>query len=335
MDVGDTLKGSELVIRPFRPGDEVAVSNGFNDVFNLDRSLDEWAWKFPPQPGGRLIMLAEIEDDLLAHYAGMPVRFTINGREWNAAQIVDVFSTRAARRGFTRKGVWVRTVEAFFDAFGSSGRSPMFYGFPSPRPLRLGVLQLGYDAVEPQPIVYLSRRPAAASSSRWRHLYRAELAADWEPRLDELWRRVRRSYPVAAVRDADRALHRFAGHPSIRYHRFLVLPRFGRTPVAFVVFRTDEGRCRWVDLLWDHRHPEALELINHLSMGLAAQTGAEIEELWLNGDPVGQKLLEGRGFARSEVPGKLVMVARSFDPELDVTDLDGRVYLTMADADLV
>ncbi len=335
MDVANQLNGAELRMRPFCPGDEGAVNDGFNQAFSLERSMDEWAWKFPPQQEGRLIMLAEIESDLLAHYAGVPVRFSIDEREWTAAQIVDVFSTRAARRGFTRKGVWVRTVEAFFETFGRSGRASLLYGFPSPRPLRLGVLQLGYDAVEPQPIVYLSRLPGEASSSRWRHLFRAELAADWEPRLDDLWRRVRRSYPVAAVRDADRALHRFAGHPTVHYHRFLIFPRFGRAPVAFVVFRTDEGRCRWVDLLWDHRHPGALELINHLSINLAAQTGAEIEELWLNGDSVGQKLIEGRGFARSEVPGQLVMVARAFDPDLDVTALDGRVYLTMADADLV
>jgi len=329
------MSQAELVIRPFRPGDETVVNRGFNEAFRLDRSLDEWAWKFPPQPDGRLIMLAEIEDTLVAHYSGMPLRFTIDGREWSAAQIVDVYSTRAARRGFTRKGVWVRTVEEFFGTFGRSGRASLLYGFPSPRPLRLGVLQLGYDAVEPQPIVYLKRDPSSSSSSRRRSFYRAELAADWEPRLDDLWRRVRRDYPVAAIRDADRALHRFAGHPSVRYHRFLVFPRLGRTPVAFVVFRTDEGRCRWVDLVWDHRHPGALELVNHLSIQLAAQTGAEIEELWLNGDLAGQQLLEDRGFGRSEVPGQLVMVARAFDPELDVTSLDGRVYLTMADADLV
>lgn len=326
---------AELVIRPFEPGDEQAVNNGFNQTFRLERSLDEWAWKFPPQPDGRLIMLAEIEDALVAHYSGMPVRFTIDGREWSGAQIVDVFSTRAARRGFTRKGVWVRTVEEFFSTFGDSGRANLLYGFPSPRPLRLGVLQLGYDSVEPQPITYLSRIPGEASSSRRRHLYRAELASDWEPRLDVLWQRVRGSYPVAVVRDADRALHRFAGHPTVHYHRFLVFPRFGRTPVGFVVFRSDEGRCRWVDLLWDHRHPGALELINHLSAGLAVQTGAEIEELWLNGDPAGQERLEARGFRPSEVPGQLVMVARAFDDEVDLAALDGRVYLTMADADLV
>ena len=103
----------------------------------------------------------------------------------------------------------------------------------------------------------------------------------------------------------------------------------------FVVFRSDEGRCRWVDLVWHHRHPGALELANHLSAELAAQTGAEIEELWLNGDEAGKTLLEGRGFLQSEVPGELVMVARAFDPELDLAALDGRIYLTMADADLV
>jgi hypothetical protein len=280
-------------------------------------------------------MLAEIANSLVAHYAGVPVRFGIDGRVWNAAQIVDVFSTRAGRRGFTRKGVMVRTIEEFFTVFGRSGRTDLLYGFPHPRHLRLGVLELGYDSVEPQPIVYLSRSPRVAGSSRRRHFYRAELAADWEPRLDDLWNRVRKWYPVAAIRDADRALHRFAGHPHVHYHRFLVFPRFGRSPVAFVVFRSDGGRCRWVELLWDHRHPGALELVNQLSIGLAAQTGAEIEELWLNGDPDGQDLLEARGFSRGEVPGKLAMVARAFDPELDVTDLDGRVYLTMADGDLV
>ena len=326
---------AELVIRPFEPGDETEVNRGFNETFHLDRSLDEWAWKFPPQESGRLIMLAEIDDALVAHYAGMPLRFTIDGREWSAAQIVDVFSTRAARRGFTRKGVWVRTVEEFFSVFGESGRATLLYGFPSPRPLRLGVLQLGYDAVEPQPICYLSRRPGPSSSGWRRRLYRAELAADWEPRLDRLWMKVRGDYPVAAIRDADRALHRFAGHPTIHYHRFLVLPRFSREPVAFVVFRSDEGRCRWVDLLWDHRHPGALDLIDHLSSGLARQTGAEIEELWLNGDPKGRDRLTAGGFEMSEVPGKLVMVARAFDEELDIGALDGRVYLTMADADLV
>jgi hypothetical protein len=335
LDVGEKLSAADLVIRPFEPGDERTVNDGFNAAFNLNRSLEEWAWKFPPRPGGRYIMLAEIDGNLVAHYAGTPVRFAVNDRVWNAAHIVDVYSTKAARRGFTRKGVWVRTAEGFYDHVGRSGRAPLMFGFPSPRALRLGVLQLDYGAVEPQPIVYLSRSPGAASTGRLRHLYRAELAADWEPRLDVLWQRVRGDYPVAAIRDANRALERLAGHPTVRYHRFLILPKLARTPVGFVAFRTDDGRCRWVDLLWDHHHPGALELVNHLSLSLSRQTGAEIEELWLNGDSAGEALLQERGFARTEVPGQVVMGTRVFDAEIDTDAITARAYLTMADADLV
>lgn len=326
---------SDLLLRPFRPGDEGAVNDGFNEAFGLARPLDEWAWKFPPEPGGRLIMLAEQDGEILAHYAGCPARFHVGGRTWPAALIGDVYSRRTARARFSRRGVWVRTVEAFFEHFGESGRAAMLYGFPSPRPLRLGVLQLGYDAIEPQPIRYLRRTPGRRASTPSRRLYRAEVAADWEPRLDGLWRRVRRSYPASAVRDADRALRRLAGHPTVRYHRFVVTPRFSDEAVAFAAFRTDGGRVRWVDLLWDHGHPGALALLAHLSSRLAAQAGAEIEEMWLNGDPEGEARLLRRGFEVAPEPLGLVMVAKAFDPALDLAALDGRVYLTMADADLV
>ena len=272
---------------------------------------------------------------MLAHYSAVSERFAVDGRVWDAGQIVDVYSARKARGPFTRRGVWVRTVEEFFEQFGRSGRCPLLFGFPGPRALRLGVLQLGYDAMPLQEIVYLTRRPPVTPARQRRLLYRAELARDWEPRLDGLWKRISGRYPVAVVRDAGRALRRLAGHPTVRYHRFLVFPRWSSREVAFGAFRTDGGRCRWVDLLWDDGHPGALDLLLHLSARLAVQTGAELEELWLNGDPAARARLEAAGFVREPEPGKLVMVARTFDPDIDLNAFDGRVYLTMADADLV
>ena len=335
LELGALMGEPEYTIRAFEPGDEEAVNRGFNEAFHLDRPLDEWAWKFPADPDGRLIMIAEHDGEVLAHYAGVPARLQIEGRVWSAAQIVDVYSARKARGSFTRRGVWVQTVDAFFDAFGRSGRSPLLFGFPSPRPLRLGVLQLGYDAMEPQPIRYLSRRPSAPSAGLRRRLYRAELARDWEPRLDALWQDVSGQYPVAVVRDAHHAAHRLAGRPGVRYHRFLLFPRFSFRAVGFVVFRSDGGRVRWVDLVWDHRHPGALDLASYLSAGLAAQTGAELEELWLNGDDEGRARLERRGFEEAPEPGKLVMVARAFDPEVDLKAMAAKIYVTMGDSDLV
>jgi hypothetical protein len=210
----------------------------------------------------------------------------------------------------------------------------LLFGFPSPRPLRLGVLQLGYDAIEPQPIIYLRRDPASPRATLRSLAYRAELARDWEPRLDDLWRRAAPDYPVAVVRDADHALGRLAGRPGVCYHRFLACPRLSNRAVAFAAFRSDGGSCRWVDLLWDHAHPGALELLARISARLAAQTGCGVEEMWLNGDPAGRTLLEALGFTCEPEPRGLVMVARGFAPDLELERLEGRVYLTMADSDL-
>jgi hypothetical protein len=186
-----------------------------------------------------------------------------------------------------------------------------------------------------QPICYLVRRPPLPRSGLRRRAYRAEPARDWEPRLDELWQSVSHQYPVAVVRDARWGLRRFAGRPGVRYHRFLLFPRFSFHPVGFAAFRTDGGRVRWVDLVWDHRHPGALKLAIHLSARLASQTGAELEELWLTGDAEGRAWLEGCGFEEEIEPNRLMITAVAFDPEVDLKAMAARVYVTMGDSDLV
>lgn len=335
LDVVQVLNDAGVVIRPFRAGDERSANRAFNEVFGLNRSLDEWSWKFPVAPEGRFIMLAERDGEVVAQYAGLPVTFQIAEKEWMATQIVDVFATRAARGALGRRGVWVRTVDAYFDAFGRSGKAPLLFGFPGPRHRRLGILQLGYDAMEPQAIRYLARTERSGRRGARRLLYRAELGRDWEPRLDGLWMRLRHQYPAAVVRDARHALRRYAGHPGVRYHRFLIFPRLSSEPVAFAVFRVDRDRLRWADLLWDHRHPGALDLVMHLSERLATETECRVEELWLNGDGEGRARLRRHGFEEGREPDGLMMVARAFDPGVDLVTLAQNVYLTLGDSDLV
>ena len=55
----------------------------------------------------------------------------------------------------------------------------------------------------------------------------------------------------------------------------------------------------------------------------------------MHGEQDGRRRLRRAGFRVSEEPGKLGMVARAFDDRIDLQAFDERVYITMADADLV
>jgi hypothetical protein len=182
------------------------------------------------------------------------------------------------------------------------------------------------------PVDVLARRVAVRAPLR-RLAFRAEPARDWEPRLDELWRRVARCYPFAAVRDAETALHRHAAHPRVRRHRFLVFPRFSRHAVAWAVFETNASRCRWVDLVWDHDEPGALDLVSHLSRRLASQVGAMNERIVLGGDTDARARLEAVGFRSESTLEPLSLTVFSLPPGLESVDLESRCYATQTDLD--
>ena len=297
------------VFRAYREGDEVAM------ISALERSLDEWSWLYPPEADGRAIVVAEDGGEVVAHCAGIPLRMAIDGREVAAVRIDGRFSPAPGDE------LGRRVEEAFFESFVSSRRFQLVVARPgSP----------GFDRAPRRELAVLTRDRAPRLRVR-RLLYRAEPARDWEPRLDDLWKRLRHDYPVAVVRDAEAALRRFAGHPTVRYQRFLILPRFSSQPVAFAVFRRDGGRCRWVDLLWDHTHPGALDLAAHISARLVRQLDCTGEELWLAGDEEVRSRLEGLGFRAAEEQPAASMAIRSFDTELDAAQAAERLYLTMAD----
>ena len=315
------MSPGELFFRRYRLGDEEAILRLLESTPGLGISLEQWAWLFPPEKGGRLIMVGEIDGNLVAACSGTPARVTVDGREWEAVELYHIATSGSADPGVM--------VDKFVETFGSTGRFSAVTAVSVPG----GDGPPGFTAADAGRIsVFVRRQPAAASFSRL--LYRAERSRDWEPRLDDLWRRARSFYPVAFVRDAERALRRFAAKPVAPIHRFLICPRFSSRAVAFAAFAVDGGRCRWLDLIWDHRHPGALELLARISGRLVAQLGADGEELWIAGDDGARALLMHRGFVVDESPTPRIS-ARSLVPELDVASFVDRCYLTLSDCERI
>ncbi len=314
------------VVRAYREGDEIALNGLWERARGSPRSLDEWSWLYPPEEEGRTIIVAEDNGGIAAVCAGRPVSVATNGRQWNAVQFHEILAASGGD-GAPTDDLKNQVVGGFFEAFGSTKRFHLALaavdaddGLPShfeDAPVRRIPVFVREQSVVPRPT---------------RFMYRAELARDWEPRLDDLWSRVVATYKAAVVRDAEYALRRFAGHPTVQYHRFLILPRFGNRAVAFAVFSDGGGRWLWQDLVWDNAHPGALELLAHISGRLAARSGVNVEELWLAGDGDARELLEKRGFQAVKSAVTPIVTARSLDPELDGRAFLRRAYLTMADA---
>jgi hypothetical protein len=303
------MGAGELDLRSYREGDEEAIVRVLNHESEVPIPPDHWAWLFPLETEGRAIVVGERDGDIVAVCAGSALRFTVEGRELAAVELRGLASRDSKDRE--------RVLDHFVKIFASSSR------------FALAMAAFDFDRAEQTPVSLLVREKARSVMPR-RFLYRAEPARDWEPRLDGLWARVRDSYPVAVVRNADLALRRFAGHPSVRHHRFLVFPRYSSSPIAFAVFADDGSSCCWLDLIWDHEHRGALDLLAHISGRLVAQWGSRGEQIWLAGDEAASKLLKGRGFQalNSRPP---VASIRSLTPDLDAGDIVSRAYLTLAD----
>ncbi len=322
------MGGPELTVRPYRPGDERAICRTFGGG-ETHRALHEWLWRYPWRPDGRTIMLAWADGELLAQVAARPARLHVDGAVRRILQLVEVSSRQVPGGWVSREEALARAAEALVERFvAGEGRAALVAlrdgGLPDVVP------GAASRSLSSGPVPVLVRREGGGRGRGRRLPYRAEPARDWEPRLDRLWARVRGDHPVSVVRDASRALVRLAGRPGVRYHRYLLFPRFSDEPVGFVAFRIAGGACRWVDVVWDHAHPGALELAAHLSKRLAREHGAGREELWLAGDPEGRGILGGVGFREAPGPPFSVLPCRR---DFDGSRVAEDAFLTLADAD--
>ena len=319
-------------IRVARAGDENGIIEGLNRCRSRPLSLEEWSWSYPPSATGRPIVVAVKDGRIVAHVGGVISAFQIDRRTVPALRVADEFALAEVGGNGEQNRLLAEMLESWVSEFGGADRIRMIYqlvgddaggGF-SP-------LAGGHRVALP-PVDVLARKVAVSSPVR-RLAFRAEPARDWEPRLDNLWRRIARFYPFAAVRDAEMSLHRHAGHPGTRRHRFLVFPRFSRHAVAWAVFETNASRCRWVDLVWDHDEPGALDLLAHLSRRLASQVGAMNERIVLGGDADARARLKALGFRSEGALEDLSLTVFSLPPMLRPADLDSRFYATQTDLD--
>lgn len=317
---------ADVTLRPYRPGDEIEINEGFNTVFGVRRSLDEWRWKFPDQPEGRYIMLTVAPTGrVLAHYGAVAMQVQFGNERVRAGQIVDAYSREDVRG--TR--VFSTCYEHFIKLYGNPEGLPLMFGFPGRRHYEMGLKALEYVPISSVPFWSREARRRLSLAS-WRYRVREGFDAH---AIENLWRRAGTRYDVAAVRDAEWLTRRYRGRPGVNYLHLSVW-RHGKVQ-AWAVTRAQEGTLRWADLIWDGEDVGSLAALDRTLDRLASLHACPRLELWLGGDPTAERALEGYGWSRQPSPYDLLMVARSFKSVVDLKRMQRCCYVTMGDSDLV
>jgi|GEM_PF-2415620 len=192
------------IIRPSTPADVPALSALFAEVFGQERSAAVWMWKLFENPRGSVSFVCEADNRLVAHCAGLPVRFRDYHREYPALQSVDFMSSPRYAGGLGKGGVFIRTAERFFHACCGPTAVPLVYGFPGERHRMLGEKLLGYRSVER--VAELTLEPADGASEQIEPLRQEHL-------------RYFNALPVefGAIRDEPYLQWRYLQHPLHRY----------------------------------------------------------------------------------------------------------------------
>lgn len=312
-------------LRPYQPGDEQAINDGFNRIFGHHRSLDEWAWKFPERERERSIMVAcDRHQTILAHFAAQLSRLYFNSRTYLQGQGVDLY--RDQDRKHVQGAVFVRLAHTFYRHMCGEDKIQFLYGMPGDRALRLGFHKLNFGP--PTPVAYYEK---TITRHGWRGLGARDSNPD-DSAFDRLWQRCRQRYRVCTVRDSNYMWRRFRTHPR---HRYQILTAFdGDHLRAWAVVRTEGGHLHWIDLLWDGVRERDLIALERKVVRQARRHNAFQLHLWLSNDDDATDLLKTYGWNQQPHPQHLGLVTISFHPDIDRDAMRTQMMVTMADSDL-
>lgn len=308
--------------RPYRSGDEPAITALFEIVFGRPMSLEFWRWRFLDHPaGGPLVMLAFAEGTLVGHYAASRAPLSLHG-EYHPAALSMTTMTHPEWRG---RRLFEKTAEALYATLPEQGITAV-YGFPNAAVHALRIMRAGwYDSYE-VPTLTLDiaslRHPAEADPA-------VRIAERIDARFGRFFAKVAGDLPIAPHRDSDILAWRIDRNPENTYTRFVLeegdeiagyalTKAYGADMLDLVELRAASGAA-------------AGALINTVAAHAAASGRTRIAT-WCLPNDLHRLPLEMAGFKASAPV--TYFGGRTFTPlPADLTD--GRLWrLSMLDSDL-
>jgi hypothetical protein len=340
-----TTRRESYRVREYRPGDESQILPIFEGSFFVPRSADRWSWEYRENPYGNLHVSEAFAEDgqLVAHYAGFPVRFRMpdHAEPVTALHIGDTMTLPGVRHvGRGPTSLLGRTVRHFYARF-CHGRVAFNYGFNTGNIQRFSMAFVGAQRLEDLPfhVLPLPAPGLVAPAGSWENLllrrvrpWQCQRIDSFDARFDDLLEAVAGDYGMLIERDARYLDWRYRRQPGAEYRVYACVRR--ARLVGWSVFRRRGDALVWGDALFDPHKPRAVRQILAFALAQPEHAGVTHVETWATARPEWwRSLLLSIGFEARPEPQGLGLVYVPF--ELDPGEaMRARLYYTMGDGDL-
>ncbi len=322
-------------IRGYRPGDEAAILELFQESFGNVLSPERWRWRYVDNPcGGPRISLAFAPGgELVCQYCAYPVRWRGLSPAVPAVghQVGDTMTRRSARavgRGPT--SLLARTSRHFYLTH-CNGRVAFNYGFNTGNITKFSTRYVGAHVVEDVPCRELppeARLVGRGLFGRRYELRRIAERSEIGPGFDALLDRVGERYGLMVERSAEYLRWRYLDCPDERLE-LVAAYRRGRL-AGWVAAKRLPHAVEWGDALID---PEERPALRALVAGIR-EAGLPIAGWFSERPSWWSKELDRLGFVRRPEPQELVTIMVPFVCADAVELVRGTGYYTKGDGDL-
>ncbi len=327
---------------PYNEGDEERILPMFNEIFNTNRTMEHWRWKFRDNPFGNLkiAMAVTEEDEVAAHYCGYPVPFYSSmdePREFLSYQIGDTMTSLDFRGNLAlgEASVLNRVTKFFYYKY-CIDEVPFNYGYNTGKIRKIGERFLQYEYTSPVPYQVLNlkkKKPKGLSGIKtFLSGFSVEPVSEIGQEYDSFFEKVRDDYGMLVKRTSSYLKWRYLDCPE-GVHRFFAVKRFGRLVGWSVFIKRDDVQI-WGDSLFDKRYSGAVNfmldyLAKHFFRDMARIEG------WFSPVPVWwTEILRDVGFEAVEEPNNLAPTFKIFETPFSTDLFENNLYYAMGDSDL-
>lgn len=266
------MPDKDLIVRSYRPGDEFQINRLFEKVFHINRSLEEWRWKFQNNPLGKsIIIVGEIKNKIAAHIAAIPVSVKFGDQNFICYQSLDSMSDHQVNK----KLIFPRVFKEMQERIKSLQQ--IHFGFPNNKAhslltnKRIGEVDIGKINI------YSAKLSAILSLSPKMDQREFNLLEinEFDDRFTRLWKKLSVDYKITIIRERQYLNWRYFCKPGNDYKIFAL---GGNEITGYIVLKVFENNGLKIGGIIDlFVHREATACNNMLRNAIVYLNSREVD----------------------------------------------------------